>query len=171
MLRPPKMVRLQVMQLRKKALKLPETYPEGEQMVQGCIFCRIVQGEIPCTKIYEDDQVLAFLDINPFSKGHTLVIPKTHFATVGDCPPLVMAALVQPLPVLASAIIQAVDAEGYNILNNNGRSAGQLIDHVHFHIIPRNTGDGIIEHGPQMQYKAGQIEDVAGKIRSLIHQA
>jgi len=137
-------------------------------MVDDCIFCRIVKGEIPCTKIFEDELVLAFLDINPWSQGHSLVIPKAHFSRLEDCPGSVLAAVAEKLPLLTQALVQATDAQGFNLLNNNGRAAGQLVDHVHFHIIPRNQGDDIIQHAPQGEYPPGRMDALAAQIRSLI---
>ena len=137
-------------------------------MADACIFCRIIQGEIPCTKIFENDQVLAFLDINPWSEGHSLLVPKGHFYRLEQCPASVISDLVQQLPPLARAITRSVQADGYNLLNNNGRSAGQLVDHVHFHIIPRKMGDGIIRHAPQGQYPPGRMDEIALQIRRLL---
>ena len=134
-------------------------------MSADCIFCRIVRGEIPSNKIFENDQVLAFLDISPWSEGHSLLIPKEHFARLDQCSPSVMSALARQLPHLAQAISQAVQADGYNILINNGPSAGQLVEHVHFHIIPRKAGDGIIRHFPQGKYPPGRIDRIADHIR------
>ena len=134
-------------------------------MVEDCIFCKIARGEIPCTKILENEKVLAFLDINPWSEGHSLLIPKQHFSRLEDCPGSVLAAVAEQLPIVVKAIIRAVGAEGCNVLNNNGRCAGQLVDHVHFHIIPRRQGDGIIRHAPQGQYPQDRIEQLADKIR------
>ncbi|MBN1764238.1 MAG: HIT family protein, partial [Sedimentisphaerales bacterium] len=128
------------------------------------IFCKIARGEIPCAGIFEDDQVLAFLDINPWSEGHSLIIPKAHFVHLHECPVEVISTLARQIGPIAEAIIKAVGAEGYNLLNNNGRSAGQLVEHVHFHIIPRKTGDGIIRHAPQNTYPPGRMDEIAARI-------
>ena len=137
-------------------------------MADECIFCQIVDGKIPCVKLFENDQVLAFLDINPWSEGHSLLIPKVHYSLLDQCPPSVISVVAQHIGSLARAIIGAVGADGYNVLNNNGRSAGQLIDHVHFHIIPRNSGDGIIQHAPQGKYQPGRIEEIADMVRESL---
>jgi histidine triad (HIT) family protein len=108
-----------------------------------CIFCKIVAGQIPSVKIYEDDDVLAFLDIGPLSDGHTLLIPKKHYAKIHECPAELMAKVGAVLPKVAGAVFGAMGSEGYNVLCNNGRASGQLVEHIHFHIIPRNTGDGV----------------------------
>jgi histidine triad (HIT) family protein len=101
------------------------------------IFHKIVAGEIPCHKIYEDDQVLAFLDVFPLSKGHTLVIPKVHAETLDQLDEIHAAAIGRALPKVAKAIMQATGCKDYNILQNNGASAHQAVFWVHFHIIPK----------------------------------
>jgi histidine triad (HIT) family protein len=124
----------------------------------------MVDGQIPVTKIYEDDVVLSFLDIGPISDGHTLVIPKQHFEKLHDCPTKLLSEVGSRLGKIAKAVVDAMDSDGYNILCNNGRAAGQLVEHVHFHIIPRNTGDGVFDRWPAYKYQKGQIEQIANKI-------
>ena len=130
-----------------------------------CIFCKMVAGQIPVTKIYEDKVVLAFLDIGPLSDGHTLVIPKQHFEKLHECPAEVLGPVASRLGKIAKAVAGAMDSEGYNVLCNNGRAAGQLVEHLHFHIIPRNTGDGVFDRWPAYKYQQGKIEKIAAKIR------
>jgi histidine triad (HIT) family protein len=130
-----------------------------------CVFCKMVAGRIPVTKIYEDEVLLAFLDIGPVSDGHTLVIPKQHFEKVHECPPELLSRLASHLGKIAKAVIAGVDSDGYNLLCNNGRAAGQLVDHLHFHIIPRNAGDGVFDRWPAYKYQEGKIEEMADKIR------
>jgi histidine triad (HIT) family protein len=101
------------------------------------IFSKIIAGEIPCFRVYEDAHVLAFLDINPLSKGHTLVIPKEPAETLDQLSEESSAALGRVLPRLSRAILQATGAPAFNILQNNGASAHQAVQHVHFHIIPK----------------------------------
>ena len=115
------------------------------------IFSRIVRGEIPCYKLYEDDHVLAFLDINPLSPGHTLVIPKEEVATIDQLSDEAAAALGRVLPRLCRAVMAATGSRDYNVLQNNGAAAHQAVYHVHFHIIPKaNDGSGLgIEWKPQ----------------------
>jgi len=132
--------------------------------VADCIFCKVADGEIPCRKIYEDEAVLAFLDIRPVSDGHTLVIPKAHFEKLDQCPEEVLDKISGCLGKIAGVIAGAVGADGYNVLCNTGRAAGQLVAHVHFHIIPRNNGDGVFTHWPAYEYEEGQAEAVAKKI-------
>lgn len=130
-----------------------------------CLFCKMVAGQIPVTKIYEDEVVLAFLDIGPISDGHTLVIPKQHFEKLHDCPPELLGRVGSRLGKIAGAVTAAMNSDGYNVLCNNGRAAGQVIEHLHFHIIPRNTGDGVFDRWPTYKYEQGKIEAIAEKIR------
>jgi len=134
-------------------------------MGHSCLFCRIVQGEIPCAKIYEDQTVLAFLDISPVSDGHFLLIPRQHYSRLDDCPGTVLSVLTCRIAPLAQVVLSVVGAEGYNVLLNNGRVAGQLIEHVHFHIIPRRPADGIFGRWPAGAYPPGRIDELARRIR------
>jgi len=125
----------------------------------------MVAGRIPVTKIYEDEVVLAFLDIGPVSDGHTLVIPKQHFERLHDCPPELLGRFSSCLGRIAKAVASAMNSDGYNVLCNNGRAAGQLVEHLHFHIIPRNAGDGLFDRWPAYEYEQGRIEAIAAEIR------
>jgi histidine triad (HIT) family protein len=108
-----------------------------------CIFCKIVAGTISCTKVYEDANVLAFMDIGPISPGHTLVIPKKHYESVMEMPPGEVAAMFEPVGILAGAVKAALQAHGVNVLQNNGATAGQVVPHLHIHVIPRWPDDGL----------------------------
>ncbi|KAL7276284.1 Adenosine 5'-monophosphoramidase [Rhizina undulata] len=109
-------------------------------MAAACIFCKIIKGEIPSLKLFENDKVLAFLDIQPLSRGHALVIPKSHGAKLHDIPDDELAEL---LPV-AKKLAKAIGSENYNILQNNGRLAHQEVEHVHVHVIPKpNEEEGL----------------------------
>ena len=130
-----------------------------------CLFCKMVAGEIPVTKIYEDESVLAFLDIGPISDGHTLVIPKQHFEKIHDCPSEILAQVAARLGKIAGGVSAAMNSEGYNVLCNNGRAAGQIIEHLHFHIISRSAGDGLFNRWPSYEYQAGEMESIATRIR------
>jgi histidine triad (HIT) family protein len=125
----------------------------------------MVAGKIPVTKIYEDDAVLAFLDIGPISDGHTLVIPKQHFEKIHDCPSEVLAQIASRLGKIAGAVSAAMNSEGYNVLCNNGRAAGQVIEHLHFHIISRSAGDGLFSRWSSYEYQEGKMESIAARIR------
>jgi histidine triad (HIT) family protein len=132
--------------------------------MDGCVFCKVVAGEIPAIRVYEDDEVLAFLDIGPISDGHTLVIPKRHCTQVHECDPQVLSALAARLGKIAKAVVEAMDADGYNVLANNGSAAGQVVEHLHFHIIPRKTGDGVLTRWPSHQYEKGRMDEIAARI-------
>lgn len=107
----------------------------------SCIFCKIVAGQIPCHRLYEDERVLSFLDIGPLATGHCLVIPKAHFQTLDMMPKDLAGACGALLPRLGAAVMAATDAPGWNVLQNNGPVAGQEVPHVHFHVIPRRPHD------------------------------
>ena len=132
---------------------------------QDCVFCKIVSGQIPSIKIFENEHVLAFLDIGPISDGHTLVIPKQHYERLDQADPQVMAEVAKVLPVLSAAVTKAVDAEGYNVLCNNGSVAGQVVEHVHFHIIPRCANDGVFNRWPSYQYAENKADQISEKIK------
>lgn len=107
------------------------------------IFSKIIQGEIPCHKVYEDDAVLAFLDVSPLSPGHTLVIPKEAVPTLDLLSDESSAAIGRVLPRIARAVMAATGATAFNVLQNNGASAHQAVFHVHFHIIPKFESQGL----------------------------
>lgn len=121
------------------------------------IFTKIIAGEIPCHRVYEDEHVLAFLDIGPLAEGHTLVIPKEPAATLDRLSDEAGSALGRVLPRICRAVMQATGAEAYNVLQNNGVEAGQEVMHLHFHIIPKTAGSGL-----QKQWTPGQIDHEAG---------
>jgi histidine triad (HIT) family protein len=118
------------------------------------IFTKILAGEIPCHKIYEDEHVLAFLDIGPLSEGHALVIPKEPAETLDRLSDEAAAAIGRVLPRLGRAVMKATGAASFNILQNNGRAAHQFVDHVHFHIIPKHE-DG---SGLKISWNAGKLD-------------
>ena len=111
-------------------------------MSANCIFCRIVAGELPAVKVYEDADTLAFMDIGPIIKGHTLVIPKQHFDPITATPEPVLAKLMAVVKKIAQAQMNALQADGVNVMQTNGAVAGQVVPHIHFHVIPRFTTDG-----------------------------
>ena len=136
-------------------------------MSQATIFDLILDGEIPCNRVYEDEHVLAFLDINPLSPGHTLVIPKERVAKVHELSDDAAAAIGRVLPRIARAAMKVSGSDQYNILQNNGPDAHQAVFHVHFHIIPK-TADG----GLGVGWKAGKLEnDAAEALLAEMHTA
>jgi len=106
-----------------------------------CVFCRIAHGEIPSVSIYEDDKIIAFMDINPAAKGHTLVTLKNHYERLSEVPWEELSLLIAAVQKLSKVVSEAAQAPGFNVLLNNGKEAGQVIPHVHFHIIPRKGND------------------------------
>ena len=106
-------------------------------MKNDCVFCAIAEAEIPSFKVYEDELVLAYLDINPFTKGHTLVIPKVHSTGLLDTSDETLAAVLARVKKIAAHLKKALPCDGFNILQNNGAAAGQTVMHLHFHIVPR----------------------------------
>lgn len=112
------------------------------------IFKKIIAGDVPCYKIFETDHALAFLDAFPMAKGHALLIPKaTGYASIIDMPPDVAAEVLKELPRLAKVVKDATGCDGVNIVQNNGAKAGQVVFHVHFHVLPRWDGDGLVKLG------------------------
>jgi histidine triad (HIT) family protein len=105
------------------------------------LFSKIIRGEIPCHKVYEDELVFAFLDINPLSAGHTLVIPKEPAVTLDELSDEAAAAIGRALPRISRAVLKATGATDFNVLQNNGVAAHQAVFHVHFHIIPKTEAD------------------------------
>ena len=110
--------------------------------MENCIFCKIVRGEIPAEKIWENENFVAFLDVRPVSEGHTLVIPKKHFENLFVLSDEVSQEYIFVLKEVGKLIIKKYNADGFNISLNNGKSAGQVINHIHFHILPRKINDG-----------------------------
>jgi histidine triad (HIT) family protein len=134
----------------------------------SCIFCKIVAGQIPSAKVLETDAVLAFLDIAPIAPGHTLAVPKEHFATLADTSAGAAAALAAELPGLVRAVLAATGAPAINVVQNNGREAGQVVGHVHFHLIPRSAGDGIRIPWPQGRYEGDAMEKMRSRIAAAL---
>ncbi|HEY8365282.1 MAG TPA: HIT family protein [Haloplasmataceae bacterium] len=132
--------------------------------MSNCIFCKIINNEIPNVKIYEDDKVVAFLDISQVTKGHTLVIPKKHVENIYEVDEITISDLYKRVPKIAKAITKAFNAQGCNIVNNNGEIAGQTVFHYHVHIIPRyNDDDGFraIYTNHMDQFSKEDLEKIA----------
>lgn len=135
--------------------------------MNDCIFCKIVAGEIPATKVYETDKVLAFLDVAPTYPGHTLIIPKTHAKNIEEVSEDDLTEVIKVVKIIGKAIKDGLGIIGYNTLSNNDPIAGQSVAHLHIHIIPRIENDGLSQW-PQGEYKEGQAEEVAKKIKDSI---
>jgi len=132
--------------------------------MSACVFCRIVAGEIPAARVFEDDACLAFLDIGPLQPGHTLLIPKKHYERLTDLPADEMARLGQVLPRLARAVMAATGAAGLNLYQTNGAAAGQVVPHVHFHLIPRRQDDGLGFRWQAGKYGSGEMDSWRARI-------
>lgn len=112
--------------------------------MQDCIFCRIIRGELPSERVYETNDVLGFLDIAPIAKGHVLIVPKEHYATLWDVPDDQGKKLHEAWRLVGQAVLEATQASGLNVVMNNYASAGQVVFHAHWHLIPRFDGDGLL---------------------------
>ena len=134
------------------------------QRETDCIFCKMVAGEVSCTKVLDDENALAFMDIAPLAEGHVLLIPKEHYVTMGELPSDLAGAVFRHIPSLVHAVQSATGCEGVNVLQNNGSIAGQLVPHVHVHIIPRNPGGKFKFNWPAGEYEAGRMDILAEAI-------
>ncbi len=137
-------------------------------MADDCIFCRIAAGEVPCTRVYEDDTCLAFMDIGPLADGHTLLISKKHYEFIHEMPADEAAHLGRQIPALAKAVQEAMGADGLNVLQNNGHVSGQAVGHVHFHFIPRVPGDGLGYRWPARESDTETLKKQADAIRQRL---
>jgi len=138
-------------------------------MTTDCIFCQIVAGDAPSVKVYEDADTIAFLDIGPVTRGHTLVIPRRHTEDILSTPPDTLQKLITVARRIARAQVKGLGAEAVNVTQANGALAGQLIRHIHVHVIPRKSSDQ-----PERNWHPGKYEnkeemaELAGKIRSAV---
>lgn len=129
-----------------------------------CLFCSIINKKVLCTTVYENESLIAFLDIHPVNKGHTLIVPKTHSADLLSSDDALLSNLMPSVKFIAGAVMKGVGADACNVSTNNGSAAGQVIFHLHWHIVPRFSDDGLkLWHGKE--YKEGEMEEVAGNIR------
>jgi len=132
---------------------------------ENCIFCKIINKEISCPLVYEDNEVLAFLDINPVNKGHTLVIPKIHYKNIYETPDEILSSLITTAKKIAIKLKETMVAEGINIHMNNDAISGQVVFHAHIHVIPRLSNDGFT-HWKGTPYKDGEENQILQKIKS-----
>jgi histidine triad (HIT) family protein len=137
-------------------------------LVADCVFCRIIRGEIPAERIYEDEHVLAFLDIGPLAAGHSVVIPRYHAAALENLPADWAAHVARALGPLARAVVAVTGADGYNILLNNGAVAGQVVPHVHFHIVPRRPDDQLGYRWHASPADAEQLAEIGSCVRAAL---
>ena len=140
-------------------------------MSTDCIFCKIVAGEIPCTKVYEDETTMAFMDIGPVVKGHTLVIPKEHHDPITEVPDAILSDVIITAKKIARAQKKGLNADGINVTQANGKSAGQEVPHIHFHIIPRFENSANPKNWIPGKYSSiEEMNQVAALIKSAIEQ-
>ena len=135
---------------------------------KNCIFCKIIKGEIPAAKVYEDEDVLSFLDIMPANKGHCLVIPKKHYEALLDIPDEDLSELIKAVKKVGKALSLSIGNGAYNVVMNNGQEAGQVVQHAHIHIIPRFKNDRLRLSWSHKAYKEGEIEDFQNKIKKFL---
>ena len=126
----------------------------AENKTESCIFCKIANSTIPSYKVYEDNDIIAFLDVNPVSKGHTLVLPKEHIRNITTCPKDLLDKAFRVAQLIAQAEITQLGASGVNVITNCGAAAGQSVDHFHIHVIPRFENDGL-----KLGFEPGKLED------------
>jgi len=137
--------------------------------MKECVFCKIIAGEIPCDRIYEDNLVLAFLDIAPISLGHTLIIPKEHHNSSTTLSTQLAARIMDMAPKIGVALMRVTGCDGFNLMLSNGACAGQVVPHVHMHIIPRKPNDHIVFPVGQASYESSeQKAGIIGNIRKRL---
>jgi len=132
--------------------------------MQDCIFCRIITGEVPADKVYEDDKYLAFLDIAPINPGHTLLVPKKHYQDIISAPDEVLCEIMKLARLLGASVMKGLEAPAFNLGVNTGKEAGQAVFHLHLHVIPRFENDGHKMWGGG-SYRGGEAGRVAEKIK------
>ena len=136
----------------------------AEHLIDDCIFCRIIRGEIPSFKVWEDDRTLAFMDINPVATGHALIIPKFHTPNIYEAPEEWLGPTLGSVSRVARAVRDEVAPDGINILQANDKGAAQSVFHIHFHVIPRILGDGLTMNWDMVPGDMAEIGALAEKI-------
>lgn len=137
-------------------------------MTQDCIFCKIIAGDIPCFKLYEDDATIAFMDINPVHPGHALVVPREHAEDVFSISEEAIAAAARTARKVAGAVRREIDPDGMNLLQCNGKAAAQSVLHFHIHVLPRREGDGTPLNWPLKSGNMDEIGALAAAIRAQL---
>lgn len=130
-----------------------------------CIFCEIIKGNIPCYKVYEDNDCIVFLDISQATIGHTLVVPKNHYKNILDIDDELSSKLFKVVSELSKKVCKALNVENVNIVNNNGALAGQSVEHFHIHIIPRYENDGFNINYPSNKLTTEQFIELLNKLK------
>jgi len=132
--------------------------------MSDCVFCKIIAGEIPSYRVYEDETTLAFLDINPTNPGHTLVVPKRHLVNIEEADEKILSRAMRVVKKVGASLKDNLAVPGYNVQVNNDPTAGRIVPHLHFHVVPRLAEDGL-KLWPQRKYGAGEAEAVLTKIK------
>ncbi|HIH16987.1 MAG TPA: HIT domain-containing protein [Candidatus Diapherotrites archaeon] len=135
-------------------------------MNSDCVFCKVVAGQLPCVKVFENEHVVSFMDIYPAADGHCLVVLKRHAPTVAEARDEELAAAILAAKKLGAAVMKATDSPGFNILQSNDRVAGQVIFHVHFHVIPRKADDGLNFVHNRFKAEMPGLETVSERIKA-----
>ncbi|MFQ5975024.1 MAG: HIT family protein [Candidatus Hydrothermarchaeales archaeon] len=136
--------------------------------MEDCLFCKIVKGDIPSYKVYEDEKTIAFLDINPINKGHTLVIPKVHISKISEMEDDDLVAFFRALQKVTNAVESSVRLDGLNLFVNQGKDAGQLVPHFHCHITPRLKDDDLKMEIPSQELSEDEFVDTMVKIKMAL---
>jgi histidine triad (HIT) family protein len=136
-----------------------------ESAIRNCIFCRIIQKDIPNAIIYENEKFLAFMDKYPINLGHTLIVPKQHYNNILEMPIEIVGEMYSLVPQLAKAITSVINSDGFNINQNNGKSANQIVPHVHVHIVPRYSAEKIKGQWPTR--KIAKMQDLQGLAKKI----
>jgi histidine triad (HIT) family protein len=134
----------------------------------SCIFCKIVRKQAPASVIYEDETVMAFLDVRPLNLGHTLVIPKAHYVDIFDTPAKEIGHVYKAAKIVSGAIKKATNSDGISIIQQNGRAAGQDIFHLHVHVVPRFEGQKMPRFNDLKEVERSKLDDLAYKITKLL---
>jgi len=138
-------------------------------MTEDCVFCGIIEGRVPAVRVFEDADVVAFMDTGPVVKGHTLVVPKTHCETLTDASPEILRKLIVAVRAIAHAQVDGLGADGVSVMQANGRPAGQVVPHLHVHVIPRFENDGHSWNWRTTTYRdQEEMADCAESIRKAL---
>jgi histidine triad (HIT) family protein len=135
---------------------------------EECVFCQIVNGEVPCAELLGTERAISFLDISPVNPGHALVVPRRHTNSLVELTQEELHTCIFMVQRVARASVRATGAEGFNVLQNNGACAGQEVPHVHFHVIPRSCDDGFSLGWRQGSYEEGEMEELQDRMKDLL---
>jgi len=135
--------------------------------MDDCVFCKIIAGKIPAHKVYENDKIFAFLDVSPVNQGHVLVVPRAHHADLLETPDDVLSDMITRTKKIATAVMKAVKADGFNLGCNTKKAAGQAVFHTHFHVIPRFDNDGL-KHWPHKKLSDEEMAKIRDAVKAQL---